>query len=81
MRNVRRTLWVVLFLAIPCVAGTIIVNPDGTGDYPTIRSALDATNDGDEVLVNNGTYVENIVWPQRNNIKMTSVNGPDVTIN
>ena len=36
-----------LFLAIPCAAEIIIVDADGTGDYPTIQAAIYAAYDGD----------------------------------
>ena len=48
---------------------TIIVNWDGTGDYPTIQQGLDATTNGDTVTVMpssgapGGAYIENITFP------------------
>ena len=35
-------------LATRELATTWTVNPDGTGDLPTIQSAVDASSDGDE---------------------------------
>jgi len=35
---------------------TIVVRADGTGDYPTIQTAIDASIDGDIVLVADGIY-------------------------
>jgi hypothetical protein len=36
--------------------GVIIVKPDGTGDFPTIQDAIDATVNGDTVELQSGTY-------------------------
>ncbi|MEA2026318.1 MAG: right-handed parallel beta-helix repeat-containing protein [Chloroflexota bacterium] len=42
-------------------AGTThTVNADGTADFSTIQAAVDATSDGDTVLVQPGTYTEAI---------------------
>ncbi len=45
-----------LFFAIPCSARTIIVDANGTGDYPTIQAAINDANDGDTVELQPGTY-------------------------
>jgi hypothetical protein len=41
-------------------------------EYATIQIALDATWENDTVLVQPGTYVESIVWPYLNGIKLIS---------
>jgi hypothetical protein len=41
-------------------------------DYPTIQLALNNANSGDVVLVQPGTYVESIDWPDSNGIKLIS---------
>ena len=46
----------VIIFCLP-VSATIIDIPD---DYPTIQQGIDASSDGDTVLVQPGTYVENI---------------------
>lgn len=46
------------FLLLPLIVGATIINiPD---DYPTIQEGIDASSDGDTVLVQPDTYVENI---------------------
>jgi len=45
------------------VTATIISIPD---DYPTIQQGIDASSDGDTVVVQPGTYVENINFNGRN---------------
>jgi hypothetical protein len=37
-------------------AKTIVVHPDGTGDLPTIQAAIDASADGDEVVLTDGVF-------------------------
>jgi predicted outer membrane repeat protein len=46
-----------LGLASAASATTIIVRPDGSGDYPTIQRAVDAAEDGDIILLESGTFV------------------------
>lgn len=41
-------------------------------DYSSIQSALDNANEGDTVLVQPGTYYENIIWPLTQGIKLFS---------
>jgi hypothetical protein len=57
--------YTILFTAIIClpVSATIINIPD---DYPTIQQGIDASTDGDTVLVQPGIYVENINFSGHN---------------
>ncbi|MCK4305988.1 MAG: T9SS type A sorting domain-containing protein [Candidatus Eisenbacteria sp.] len=38
------------------VAETYVVQPDGSGDFPTIQAAIDAAVDGDVIELANGTF-------------------------
>lgn len=49
-------------------------------NFPTIQSALNTAEPTDVILVNDGIYYENLIFPDKNNVKMKSVNGPDFTI-
>jgi hypothetical protein len=46
----------VLALAGTTLAETYVVNPDGTGDFPTIQAAVDAAQDGDIVELTDGMF-------------------------
>ncbi len=48
--------------------------------YATIAQALSAARSGDTIAVAAGTYKENLVWPARQSIRLTSIAGPAVTI-
>lgn len=37
-------------------ADTYLVKPDGTGDFPEIQAAIDAAENGDEILLADGVY-------------------------
>jgi predicted outer membrane repeat protein len=46
-------------LSCPCfsaLAETYVVFPDGSGDFPTIQSAIDAATDGDVIALTDGTF-------------------------
>ena len=43
-------------VTIPIEAGSILVNAEGTGDYPTIQAAIDAASEGNLILLADGTY-------------------------
>ncbi len=55
----RRMTLIILLALIPCVtASATVINVPA--DYPTIQQGIDASTDGDTVLVQPGTYYENI---------------------
>jgi hypothetical protein len=47
--------------------------------YPTIQAGLNVAQSGDTVLVEPGTFVENLTWPYTDGIVLTSEYGPDTT--
>jgi hypothetical protein len=49
--------YIAMLISTSSVSATIINIPD---DYPTIQAGIEASSDGDTVLVQPGTYVENI---------------------
>ncbi len=52
---------------------TITVKQDGTGDYITIQEGVNASVDGDTVLVYPGVYYENVEYNSKN-IILASLN-------
>ncbi len=63
-----------LFLQTEIIFGdTITVRQDGTGDFTNIQDAINASIDGDTVLVYPGTYYENLNFNGRS-ITLASLN-------
>ena len=56
MRVVILVVGLVVLSAAMASAETYLVNPDGTGDYPTIQAAIDAVIEGDIVELSDGTF-------------------------
>jgi len=54
-----------VLLAVPCFAKTIIVDDDGTANYRKIQDAINASWDGDVIVVKPGTYRERITFNGR----------------
>ena len=53
--------FVMVFLLLGAMLGSataevLVVAPDGSGDYPTIQAAVDASSEGDEIVLENGVY-------------------------
>src|SRR4029077_20054519 len=61
--------------AIPATAANVLNVP---GSYPTIQAAIDASANGDTVMVAAGTYFENIDFKGKL-ITVQSAQGPSVT--
>lgn len=81
---VSLTLW-----GLPASAATLVVDPNGGGDFSTIQSAVEAAAEGDTVLVGPGTYsvAPEFGWPPAaivdfgtKNLHVQSTEGPEVTI-
>jgi predicted outer membrane repeat protein len=47
---------IILLIVSSTYARVRCVDPNGTGDYPTIQAAVNAANDGDEVVLSDGIY-------------------------
>ena len=45
-------------LAAPVAAATLIVAADGSGDYTSVKAAVDAAEQGDTVYIKSGRYSE-----------------------
>jgi len=80
---VLRTLFLMLllsaFMPLPPRADTWIVDPGGSGDFTTIQAALAAASDGDQILVQPGTYIENVDFLGKD-LVLRSTTGPASTI-
>jgi len=49
------------------------------GQYSTIQTALNSSQPGDTILVGDGVYYENLVWPKIYGLTLKSVNGASYT--
>jgi parallel beta-helix repeat protein len=73
----RFSLILVLFFFCPSIWAKTLLVP--SREYPTIQSAINAADNGDEVIVSPGTYYENINF-QGKAITVRSVNSDDPNV-
>jgi hypothetical protein len=59
MRRVLLNLAVALALSSSAAATVYLVNPDGTGDFPTIQEGIWACSEGDTVELGDGVFTGN----------------------
>ncbi|MCH2146785.1 MAG: right-handed parallel beta-helix repeat-containing protein [Phycisphaerales bacterium] len=75
---------IALVISCVCYADTWTVDDDGKADFNTIQAAIDASNNGDLILVHAGTYTSNqgseVVNLLGKTITLQSVSGPTKTI-
>ncbi|MBT6994106.1 MAG: hypothetical protein HN952_04030, partial [Candidatus Cloacimonetes bacterium] len=64
----KKQILTLIFLFLAVCGFTITINVPA--DYETIQAGLNVATEGDSVLVANGIYYENIVWPVVNGIKL-----------
>ncbi len=77
MRNYLKYTLITWVLFLSAATATTLHVP---GDYPSIQVALTAAQSGDTVLVQPGTYPENIFWPDVNGIRLISAGDSSNTI-
>jgi len=74
---------------LPCCLSACLIVSTGTlmgstirvsEGRATIQEALDAAQSGDTVLVEPGTYIENIVWPATQGLTLKGEQGPGETV-
>ena len=63
----KKVTFLFCFFVMINVSATIVNIP---ADYPTIQQGLNAVTSYDTILVAEGTYYENINWPDTNGIKL-----------
>jgi len=66
MKPILQVFTLILFFTQTVLSQIITVKQDSTGDYTTIQAAVDASVNGDTVLVWPGTYYENVVIEEKN---------------
>jgi parallel beta-helix repeat protein/predicted outer membrane repeat protein len=67
-------------MIILAISPAFAVTHDVPAEYATIQSGLDVSASGDTVLVQPGTYFENLIWPQVNGINLIASGDTSNTI-
>jgi len=80
MKNYSNVINLIFFMAISgfCVVNASFISVPA--EYASIQDALDSAETADVILVESGTYYENIRWPQQDGIVLKSASGPFNTV-
>ena len=70
----------ILLIIFVCIHDSFQATLKVPEEYSSIQSALDSASQSDTVLVAPGTYVENLLWPSTDGIKLLSTAGAESTI-
>lgn len=68
--KMKKLLIILVFFIFKAHVNAATLNVPGT--YPTIQAALNSALAGDDILVQPGTYMENITWPTTQNLRLIS---------
>ena len=68
----------IIFILAYCISAQTILHVPS--QYPTIQSAVTASQGGDTILVQPGIYYENIFWENRNGVTLLSASDSSDTI-
>jgi uncharacterized caspase-like protein len=79
MKNIFTSLGFLLLLSIQVFSQSLTVATDGTGNYKTIQSAINASKSGYIITVKTGTYTENIVL--KKGVMLLGENNPTINGN
>ncbi len=71
-RLAGHVLWTVSLMLLTCCCAAAANTLHVPADFPTIQGALNAASAGDSILVAEGTYRENIVWPLTDDLHLLS---------
>jgi len=74
----RAAVLIVAFLITPIQARIITVDPHGSADFHSIQAAINDANEADEIIVEPGTYEENIRIDKDIILRSTDPNDPEV---
>jgi hypothetical protein len=76
----KPSLATVLLLTLVCTASVGAKEWTVPDDFATVQEALNHARTGDTVLVREGRYKENLVWPDVDGIRLVAMDGPERTI-
>jgi len=80
MKKLVLVFGVCILFTVPSIAETIVVDPNGSGDFTNIQDAINSSWHGDTIVVRPGVYSENISFNGRSiTVRGTDANDPNIT--